>query len=288
MMISPYLFYSLQTGRFLKYSISVSMRTGMPKINREELNLYNFNLPSIEEQEKIASFFSLIDKKIELQTEKVEELKNYKKGMLQKMFPRNGETAPELRFAGFTDAWEQRKFKDFITKSGKKNTLNGDYQPYSVSNKLGLVSQTEQFDGSRLDDLGKTSYKLVEPGDFVYNPARVNVGSIAFNNLNKTVIVSSLYVILKMSDQLDNEFVLQYIKSQEFINEVKRNTEGSVREYLFYENFKNVKFPYTSNKDEQIKIGAYFKNLDNLITLHQDKLNALNEYKKGLLQQMFI
>ena len=249
----------------------------------------NFSrVPSIEEQEKIASFFSLIDKKIELQTEKVEELKNYKKGMLQKMFPRNGETAPELRFAGFTDAWEQRKFKDFITKSGKKNTLNGDYQPYSVSNKLGLVSQTEQFDGSRLDDLGKTSYKLVEPGDFVYNPARVNVGSIAFNNLNKTVIVSSLYVILKMSDQLDNEFVLQYIKSQEFINEVKRNTEGSVREYLFYENFKNVKFPYTSNKDEQIKIGAYFKNLDNLITLHQDKLNALNEYKKGLLQQMFI
>ncbi|WP_019390484.1 restriction endonuclease subunit S [Priestia filamentosa] len=194
---------------------------------------------------------------------------------------------PKIRFSGFTGEWEQRKFKDFISKAGKKNTMGENYLAYSVSNKLGLVSQTEQFDGSRLDDLDKTSYKLVNPSEFVYNPARINVGSIAFNNLNKTVIVSSLYVVLKMSEDLDNEFILQFIKSQFFIDEVRRNTEGSVREYLFFENFKNVKFPYTSNKDEQTKIGNFFKQLDDAISLHQQELNALKQTKQGFLQKMF-
>ncbi|WP_148783980.1 restriction endonuclease subunit S, partial [Enterococcus faecium] len=156
--------------------------------------------------------------------------------------------------------------------TGKKNTKDLDFPAYSVSNKAGLISQTEQFDGSRLDDLEKTNYKFVEPNEFAYNPARVNVGSIAFNNLGMTVIVSSLYVVVKMSEDLDNEFILQFIKSPTFIKEVKRNTEGSVREYLFYENFANIKFPFTRNKEEQQKIGAFFKQLDDTIALHQRKL----------------
>lgn len=158
--------------------------------------------------------------------------------------------------------------------------MGENYSAYSVSNKLGLVSQTEQFNGNRLDNLDKASYKLVNPNEFAYNPARINVGSIAFNNLNKTVIVSSLYVVLKMSEELDNEFILQFIKSQFFIDEVRRNTEGSVREYLFFENFKNIKFPYTSSKDEQLKIGNFLKQLDDIIALHQCELDALKETKK--------
>ncbi|WP_270272907.1 restriction endonuclease subunit S [Enterococcus casseliflavus] len=194
---------------------------------------------------------------------------------------------PEIRFPGFTEDWEQRKFKEFSKKTGKKNTKDLDFPAYSVSNKAGLISQTEQFDGSRLDDLEKTNYKFVEPNEFAYNPARVNVGSIAFNNLGMTVIVSSLYVVVKMSEDLDNEFILQFIKSPTFIKEVKRNTEGSVREYLFYENFANIKFPFTRNKEEQQKIGAFFKQLDDTIALQQRKLDLLKETKKGFLQKMF-
>ena len=194
---------------------------------------------------------------------------------------------PQLRFKCFTDPWEQRKFKDFITKSGKKNTKNENCPAYSVSNKLGLVSQADQFDGGRLDSLDKTAYKFVYKNEFAYNPARVNVGSIAFNNLDKTVIVSSLYVVLKMSEKLDNEYVLQFIKSPKFIEEVKRNTEGSVREYLFFDNFKNIRFPYTKNIEEQIKIGLFFKQLDDTITLHRRKLAKLKKLKQGYLQKMF-
>nr|WP_249222399.1 restriction endonuclease subunit S [Planococcus sp. MSAK28401] len=183
--------------------------------------------------------------------------------------------------------WSQRKFEDFISKAGKKNTVGKSYMAYSVSNKVGLVSQAEQFDGSRLDDLDKTSYKLVHPGEFAYNPSRINVGSIAFNNLSETVIVSSLYVVLKMSEKLDNEFILQFIKSPIFNNEVRRNTEGSVREYLFFESFKNINFPFTSNKDEQTKIGEFFKLLDENIAIHEQELTTLKQTKQGFLQKMF-
>ncbi|MDT6445205.1 restriction endonuclease subunit S [Enterococcus faecium] len=244
--------------------------------------------PDINEQQKIGAFFKQLDDTIALHQRKLDLLKETKKGFLQKMFPKNGAKVPEIRFPGFTEDWEQRKFKEFSKKTGKKNTKDLDFPAYSVSNKAGLISQTEQFDGSRLDDLEKTNYKFVEPNEFAYNPARVNVGSIAFNNLGMTVIVSSLYVVVKMSEDLDNEFILQFIKSPTFIKEVKRNTEGSVREYLFYENFANIKFPFTRNKEEQQKIGAFFKQLDDTIALHQRKLDLLKETKKGFLQKMFV
>ncbi|MFC0276848.1 restriction endonuclease subunit S [Enterococcus devriesei] len=195
---------------------------------------------------------------------------------------------PEIRFKGFEDEWEQRKFKEFSKKQGRKNSQGLDFPAYSVSNKVGLIAQTDQFDGSRLDDLEKSSYKFVEPNEFAYNPARINVGSIAFNNLDKTVIVSSLYVVVKMSDDLDNEFILQYIKSPIFIKEVRRNTEGSVREYLFYENFSNIKVPYTKSIEEQKLIGKFLRHLDNTITLHQNKLDQLQSLKYALLKRMFI
>ncbi|MDT6594259.1 restriction endonuclease subunit S, partial [Enterococcus faecium] len=245
------------------------------------------SLPTYDEQIKIGSFFKQLDHTIMLHQHELDLLKETKKGFLQKMFPKNGAKVPEIRFPGFTEDWEQRKFKEFSKKTGKKNTKDLDFPAYSVSNKAGLISQTEQFDGSRLDDLEKTNYKFVEPNEFAYNPARVNVGSIAFNNLGMTVIVSSLYVVVKMSEDLDNEFILQFIKSPTFIKEVKRNTEGSVREYLFYENFANIKFPFTRNKEEQQKIGAFFKQLDDTIALHQRKLDLLKETKKGFLQKMF-
>ncbi len=156
-----------------------------------------------------------------------------------------------------------------------------------MSNKLGLVRQSEQFDGSRLDNLDKKDYKLVNPGEFVYNPARINVGSIAYNNLSEVVIVSSLYVVLKMDESLNSDYTLQYINSKSFIKEVRKNTEGSVREYLFFDSFKNIKFPLVKSIEEQQKIGQFFKTLDNTITLHQRKLNQLNQLKEALLQQMF-
>ncbi|KRF52546.1 hypothetical protein ASG99_12335 [Bacillus sp. Soil768D1] len=281
---------------FLSMAININQQyfskrgagTKVQNISKPNVENYEFFVPCFKEQTQVGNFFKQLDEAIALQQQELDTLKQTKQGFLQKMFPKEGESVPEIRFAGFDEEWEERKFIDFISKSGKKNTSGGDYPAYSVSNKLGLISQTEQFEGSRLDSLDKTSYKIVNPNEFAYNPARINVGSIAFNNLNETVIVSSLYVILRMSRKLDNEFILQYINSQTFIDEVRRNTEGSVREYLFFENFKNIKFPYVENKEEQIQIGQFFKQLDDTIALQQKELDALKEMKKAFLQKMFV
>lgn len=287
--INGYFLYSyFVTHQLRNYISSITHIGTISHYTIEQAKGTPIKLPDQVEQTQIGNFLKQIDDTIALHQKELTTLKQTKQGFLQKMFPKEGESVPEVRFPGFTGEWEQRKFKDFISKAGKKNTMGENYPAYSVSNKLGLVRQTEQFDGSRLDALDKTSYKVVNPNEFAYNPARINVGSIAFNNLNKTVIVSSLYVILKMSEDLDNEFILQFIKSQFFIEEVRRNTEGSVREYLFFENFKNIKFPYTSNIEEQAKIGNFFKQLENTIALHQRELDALKETKKAFLQKMFV
>lgn len=194
---------------------------------------------------------------------------------------------PKIRFKNFDNSWEKPKFKLFISKAGKKNSANNDFPAYSVSNKVGLIPQNEQFEGGRLDFLEKTSYKIVNPKEFAYNPARINVGSIGFNDLGFPVLVSSLYVVVKMSEVLNNDYVLQYIKSPEFIKEVKRNTEGSVREYLFFESLKNVKLPYTELIAEQIQIASFFKKLDEMIDLQQQCLDDYKQLKKAMLQNMF-
>lgn len=229
-----------------------------------------------------------MDTLVTLHQRKLTLLKQLKQAYLQKMFPEKKNKIPKLRFKNFNGNWKQGKFKDFSKKKGKKNSQNFNYPAYSVSNKFGLVSQKKQFDGSRLDDLEKISYKLVKPFEFAYNPARINVGSIAFNNLEKTVIVSSLYVVVKLDDTLDNDYILQFIKSPAFIKEVKRNTEGSVREYLFYENFSNIKFPYINSVEEQKKVGTFLKKMDIAIIHRQKKLDRLKELKNMFLKKMFI
>lgn len=243
---------------------------------------------SLEEQSAIGSLFRTLD---DLLTNYKDNLVNYrslKETMLSKMFPKIGQTVPEIRLDGFDGEWEIKKFKSISTKRGKSNSKGYDYPAYSVSNQSGLIPQSEQFDGSRLENLEKTSYKIVEPNEFAYNPARINVGSIAFNDLDETVIVSSLYVIFSLDKSINNNYALLFIKSPEFNKEVRRNTEGSVREYLFYENFANIRIPIPPSLEEQQAIGVYFSYLDNLVTAHQEKISQLETFKKKLLQDMFI
>jgi len=257
-------------------------------ISNSDLKDVVLQLPTLPEQTAIGRFFATLDKTIALHTQKLNGLRMLKKGYLQQMFPQAGKRVPRVRFEGFSGGWEVRKFEDFSIKSGTKNSDDEKYPAYSVSNSLGLIPQNEQFEESRLDDLDKTAYKIVEPNEFAYNPARINVGSIAFNNLDKRVIISSLYVIVKMSSMLDNEFILQFIKSPRFTKEVRRNTEGSVREYLFYDNFKNILFPLAPTIEEQVAIGKFLRNIDTQIAAQQSMVEQLQQLKKAYLQKMFV
>ena len=194
---------------------------------------------------------------------------------------------PEIRFAGFTDPWEQRKFVDFVEASGIRNKDNLQLESYSVSNDRGFVPQDEQFEnGGTMRDADKTAYWIVEPGSFAYNPARINVGSIGYQSTRKNVIVSSLYEVFKTDHSCDDRFLWHWFKSSLFTKQIEMLQEGGVRLYFFFDKLQKSEI-WMPNVDEQRKIGQQFDQLDSLITLHQRKYDKLVQLKKSMLDKMF-
>ena len=288
-----FLFSLLQTEDFFKYSVSVSKRSGMPKINRDELNAYGFLAPKEEEQEQIGSFLLEIDNLITLHQRKCEQTKKLKKYMLQKMFPQNGAKVPEIRFDGFTYDWEQRKLIDYLEVSSEKNRDNRFTKEdvLSVSGEYGIVNQIE-FQGRSFAGASVSNYGVVENGDVVYtkSPLKSNPYGIIKTNKGIPGIVSTLYAVYKPKEITDSKFVQIYFELDSRMNSymhplVNKGAKNDMK--VSAENALKgmVSFP---KKDEQEMISLYFSTLDNLITLHQRKCDELKKMKKYMLQNMFI
>ncbi|MBF1086278.1 restriction endonuclease subunit S [Solobacterium sp.] len=257
-------------------------------IARESFENLVLLVPSKEEQIKISKIFKSIDDSITLHQCKLEKLKLTKKALLQKLFPKNGKHIPEIRFKGFTDAWEQRKFSDITYLSGVKNKENKPYESYSISNEFGFIPQDEQFEnGGTMKTANKSMYYIVSQNSFAYNPARINVGSIGYYDKPDNVIVSSLYEVFKTTEIVNDKFLWHWFKSSQFNHLIEKYQEGGVRLYFYYDKLckGTIELP-TIN--EQNKISNLLDSLDMYITLHQRKLERLQEVKKGLLQKMFV
>ena len=244
--------------------------------------------PTMREQQTIGGFFQQLDHLITLHQRKFEKLTNVKKSMLEKMFPQNGSSYPEIRFKGFTDPWEQRKFSDITFPAGEKNKDNLPLESYSITNEHGFVPQDEKFEnGGTMREADKRMYYIVSPNSFAYNPARINVGSIGYQNIGKNVIVSSLYEVFKTSEDVDDRLLWHWFKSPDFQKLIMQLQEGGVRLYFYYDKLcmGEVSLP---SLEEQRKIGKLFDTLDNLITLHQRELEKLQNIKKSMLEKMFV
>ena len=195
--------------------------------------------------------------------------------------------APAIRFKGFSDAWEQRKFSDITFPAGEKNKDNLPLESYSITNEHGFVPQDEKFEnGGTMREADKRMYYIVSPNSFAYNPARINVGSIGYQNIGKNVIVSSLYEVFKTSEDVDDRLLWHWFKSPDFQKLIMQLQEGGVRLYFYYDKLcmGEVSLP---SLEEQRKIGKLFDTLDNLITLHQRKFEKLTNVKKSMLEKMF-
>ena len=254
------------------------------KINSQGITSDNWNLkfpalseieiyvsPYEQEQAKIAAYFANLDHLITLHQRKYDKLQVLKKAMLEKMFPKNGSSVPEIRFKGFTDAWEQRKFSDITFPAGEKNKENLPLESYSITNESGFVPQDEKFEnGGTMREADKRMYYIVSPNSFAYNPARINVGSIGYQDTGKSVIVSSLYEVFKTSDDVDDRLLWHWFKSPDFQKLIMQLQEGGVRLYFYYDKLCMGQVPLPS-LEEQRKIGKLFDTLDHLITLHQRK-----------------
>ena len=254
----------------------------------DKLCMCSLPTPSIQEQVKIGRYFDNLDNLITLHQRKYNKLLNVKKSMLEKMFPKNGSNIPEIRFKGFTDPWEQRKFEDVTFLSGEKNKNDLPFESYSVTNENGFVPQNEQFEnGGTMATADKRMYYIVSKNSFAYNPARINVGSIGYYDGSENVIVSSLYEVFKTSEDIDDRYLWHWFKSNNFKKLIEQYQEGGVRLYFYYDKLCMCSLP-TPSIQEQVKIGRYFDNLDNLITLHQRELEKLQNIKKSMLEKMFV
>ena len=194
---------------------------------------------------------------------------------------------PSIRFYGFDNDWEQRKLSDITFPAGEKNKDNLPLESYSITNEHGFVPQDEKFEnGGTMREADKRMYYIVSPNSFAYNPARINVGSIGYQNIGKNVIVSSLYEVFKTSEDVDDRLLWHWFKSPDFQKLIMQLQEGGVRLYFYYDKLcmGEVSLP---SLEEQRKIGKLFDTLDNLITLHQRKFEKLTNVKKSMLEKMF-
>ena len=262
---------------------------GLLNISAEDFFDIDLSVPKdIVEQKQIGAFIRQLDNLITLHQRKYDKLNNVKKSMLEKMFPKNGSNVPEIRFKGFTEAWEQRKFSDITFPAGEKNRDNLPLESYSITNEHGFVPQDEKFEnGGTMREADKRMYYIVSPNSFAYNPARINVGSIGYQNIGKNVIVSSLYEVFKTSEDVDDRLLWHWFKSPDFQKLIMQLQEGGVRLYFYYDKLcmGEVSLP---SLEEQRKIGKLFDTLDNLITLHQRELEKLKNIKKSCLENMFV
>ena len=255
-------------------------------ITKEALSDFDLSIPKYQEQKQIGAYFRNLDNLITLHQRKYERLKNVKKSMLEKMFPKNGSNIPEIRFAGFTDAWEQRKLSDLIIEY--KETVDSDCTlPVLTSSKTeGVVLQEEHF--GRVQNHDITGYNIL-PRNYCTYRNRSDGVDFTFN-INRCCdkgIISKFYPVFygNNSDIFFISMVLNYC--DEVVHEIAYTCTGTGQKVLSFLDLQkmNIRVP---SYDEQKKISQYFEQLDNLITLHQRKLEKLQNIKKSMLEKMFV
>ncbi|MCQ2017654.1 restriction endonuclease subunit S [Clostridium butyricum] len=242
-------------------------------------------VPNCSEQKLIGIFFNKLDNLITLHQRKLNHLKDKKKGLLQKMFPKNGELVPELRFPEFTDPWEQRKVGEFLTESKIKGSDGSKAKKLTVKLwRKGIVPKEEIYQGS-----SATQYYVRKSGQFMY-------GKLDFLNQAFGIVPPELdgyestldSPAFDFKDGINSGFFLEYISLKRFYKYQGNTANGSRKaKRIHADTFFEMPISVPRH-DEQKKIGSFFQNIDNLITLHQRKLDHLKEQKKALLQQMFI
>ncbi len=284
---SPFfLNYQFQTLTAKRKLENITTGNTIKHILASEMKKFEVTIPEHVEQQKIGSFFKQLDDTIALHQRKLDLLKETKKGFLQKMFPKNGAKVPEIRFPGFTEDWEQRKAKELFIPKAEKN--QPELPVLSVTQDHGVVYREQVGIDIKYDKATLKNYKVIHQGDFVISLRSFQGG---FELSDKLGITSPAYTIFvpKNMDSQDNLFWKTKFKTFTFIESLKTVTFG-IRDgkSISFSEFGDLKLFFPKNIEEQQKIGNFFKQLDDTITLHQRKLDLLKEMKKGFLQKMFV
>ena len=265
--------YSYFAGNFYNRVKRMSAKNSVDSVRMEMIADMPISLPSNEEQKKIGHLLALLDERIATQSKLIEDLKKLKSAII------------EMEYTHKTKG--NTHIGDFIEQTSKRNKNSAIQNVLSVSNSQGFIQQCEQFDKRSVASDDISNYKIVERNCYAFNPARINVGSIARLTTFDRGIVSPMYICFRTKDNLFPEYLDYYFESKQFFTEIQKRLEGSVRQCLSYEGLCNIPLCIPTVEVQQ-QIGKRLSTLAQEIKLEIDFLELLQKQKKFLLHQMLI
>ena len=290
---AQFVYQNTLTKAWERYVQVMSQRSGQPGINAQEVGRFELTIPEKAEQDKIAHLFNSLDNLIAANQRKLDLLKEQKKGYLQKMFPKNGSKFPQLRFAGFADAWEQCKLGELgstftgLTGKTKEDFGHGDAKFVTYMNVFqNAVASLEQLDSVEIDP----KQNEVKKGDVFFTtssetPEEVGMSSVWKYNYDN-VYLNSFTFGYRPNIEFDLDYLAAMLRSTTVRKKITFLAQGISRYNISKTKMMDIEVPVPS-LEEQAKIGAFLSNVEQTITLHQRKLEKLQELKKGYLQKMF-
>lgn len=253
-------------------------------LHNSDLQEVNLTFPLLNEQKEISTLFEKMDNIITLHQRKLEKLKLVKKALLQKLFPKNGSQFPEIRFKGFTDTWEQRKLSEVVIINPKTD-LPDEFKYVDLESVVG--TNLLGFQVIKKENAPSRAQRLASYGDVFYQTVRpYQRNNYLFENVDKDMVFSTGYAQLR--SKLDSYFLLTLVQNDNFVKVVLDNCTGTSYPAINGSELGKIIVQIPSNEVEANQIGKVFRGIDKSITLHQRKLDKLQDVKKGLLQKMFV
>ncbi|MCM6793776.1 restriction endonuclease subunit S [Pediococcus pentosaceus] len=291
--VSAKYFYHYFSKNFYRRVMSMTAKTSVDSVRMEMIADMKIKFPSPAEQETIVSVLDGVDDLISLHQRKLAKLKKLKQGYLQKTFPKNGSKFPQLRFAEFADAWEERKLSDLFIKGGSGGTpkstnkafYDGDIPFLGISDitkSNGFINNTEKHISS--DGLNSSAAWIVSKGA-ISLAMYASVGKLAILNIDAAT--SQAFYNMIFDDYDLRDLVYQRLNKANELSEWNKLISTGTQSNLNADKVKNFQMYLPKNHDEIKLISTFFKQIDNTIVLHQRKLEKLQELKKGYLQKMF-
>lgn len=257
------------------------------------LKSMKMSIPSPTEQSAIGSLFRTLDALLASYKDNLTNYQSLKETMLSKMFPKDGQTIPEIRLDGFEGEWIEKKLKDISKRVIRKNNNLVSERALTISAQFGLIDQ-EEFFQKKIASKDVSGYYLIKKGEFAYNKSYSTgypLGAIKRLDKYENGVLSTLYILFKAVD-VDSDYLAHYYESDKWHREVSMCAAEGARNHgllnIAPADFFNTRLVMPKELDEQQAIGTYFSNLDNLIAAHQEKISQLETLKKKLLQDMFI
>ena len=265
-----YLYYFLYKDSLIIKS--KSQGGTMVHVTKGDMEKRPMQFPCLEEQRKIAKLLSLLDERIATQTKIIEDLKKLKSAIIHRCYSSQTNMIP---------------LSELLKQCSDRNRSGSDLQVLSVSNKYGFIAQSNQFEDREVASDDTSNYKVVKKGMFAYNPARINVGSIALYEMDGNGIVSPMYVCFTTKSELLPSYLKYYFASQTFKHEMYKRLEGSVRLCLTFEELCNIEI-HLPSIEQQKNISKYISKIENNLSLVDSIFSKYQQQRRYLLSQMFI